>query len=477
MVAEEQSLVSDRRFWAVEALICVLCGLFFVLVADRRLADIHGLSPWNTADFVDYCSAVLNMAGEQAPWPTKRSQLAGLLPQLFYGGSGVTYALRAGAVLSTFLLGCGLYGWGRLLAGRSAGVFTVIAALSFAPVTRLPRMLTFYPEVAAMLVIGAALVTAGLLSKKPKGLGWAGAGIGLVLCADVRGLVWAVPWMAAALWGLWKSDSRRTAAKWLMVPIGISFLIGRWSFPAGTESFESQLDVRPLYHEVHDSQMPEHLPPYGEGGAFVWGRSAPWRLPQTGAFILHQLTIPPPPNFPPDVSAFSQDNHLKPLVKVWWIAALLAVGLFWRDRRTLAVLGVGVLPFAVGFVAQHGMAEIFARFLAQILPGLAVLIGVCAARVVERCPGPGQKGTRWVLLRQVGAGGIGLMLVLGTLASPISPHANWRRPWPYVGELERVQPDRPAPDLNSLGDACVLGLERDVELSEWLPSGSGLRRR
>jgi hypothetical protein len=461
------------RKWGPEALLCLLSGALFVFLADKRLADVHGLAPWNTADFVDYCAAVLNMAGEDAPWPTKRAQLPGLLPLVFYEGAGMAGALRAGAVISTFLVGCGLYGWGRVLAGRTAGLLSVVAALAFAPVTRLPRMLSFYPEVTAMLVIGAALVTAGLLSKKARGLAWAGAGIGLVLCADVRGLVWAVPWMGAALWVLWKSEARRTAAKWLFVPLMLSFLVGRWSFPAGTESFESQLDVRPLYHEVHDSQMPEHLPPYGEGGAFVWGRSAPWRLPQTGAFVLHQLGIPAPPDFPPDVSAFSQDDHLKPLVKVWWMAGLLSVVLFWRDRRVLAVLGVGVLPFAVGFAAQHGMAEIFARFLAQLLPGLAVLFGICVGRVVDRCPGLGKEGTRWHFGRQIAAVGMGLVLILGNLASPVSPHAGWRRPWPYVGEIERVHPERHAQDLNERGQACVEGLRSDQAAGRWIPSGSG----
>jgi hypothetical protein len=156
---------------------------------------------------------------------------------------------------------------------------------------------------------------------------------------------------------------------------------------------------------------------------------------------------------------------------------VLSVVLFWRERRLLLVLGVSVSPFAVGFVAQHGMAEIFARFLAQLLPGLAVLIGVCAGRIVDHCPGPFKIGERWHPARQVVAVWVGLLLVLGTLASPISPHANWRRPWPYVGEIERVAPERPAPDLNARGQACVRGLSADKTADRWIPSGSGARKR
>ena len=472
----KRSAESRRSFWGAEIVLALACGLGFLYLADKRLAGVHGLAPWNTADFVDYCSALLNMAGQDAPWPNKRAQLPGALPLLFFGKMGVAGALRAGAVVSTALVGAGIYAWGRVLAGRTAGVLSVVAALAFGPVTRLPRMLTFYPEVTALLVVGAALISAGLLAKRPKALAWAGAGIGLVLCADVRGLVWAVPWMAMALWRVWKSEARRTAAKWLFWPLALSFLVGRWSFPAGTASFESQLDVRPLYHLRHGSQMPEHLPPYGEGGGFVWGRSAPWRLPQTGAFILHQLTIDPPPGFPPDVSGFSQDNHLKPLTKIWWMAGVLSMVLFWRDRRTLGVLAVSVLPFALGFAAQHGMAEIFARFLAQLLPGLAVLVGVCAAHLVNVVPGPGKEGDRFSILRQMAAIGVGLLLVLGTLNSPLSPHAAWRRPWPYVGEIERVEPRRPAPDLNAMGQACVADLQSKEADGLWFLSGSGKRR-
>ena len=473
MVAEKNS----RGFWAIESLLAACAGLVFVFLCDQRLADIHGLSPWNSADFIDYCSGLLNMAGEDAPWPSKRSQFAGVLPLMMKPAFGVVGAFRAAALVSTFLVGAGLYAWGRLLAGRLAGLLSVVVALGFAPITRLPRMLNYYPEATAFFVIAAAMVCAGLMHPKRRGLAWAGAGIGLALCADVRGLVWAVPWMAAALGVLWWStENRKQAAKALFIPIAISFVVGRWAYPAGTASFESQLDVRPLYHEVHGSQMPEHLPPYGEGGAFVWGRSGPWRLPQTGFFVLHQLTIDPPPNFPPDVSAFSQDNHLKPLKKVWGFAVVLALFALRKRRRTLAILAVSVAPFAVGFVAQQGMAEIFARFLAQLLPGLAVLLGVGLAVLLEAIPLPTSRTALFSRARTAGAVLLGLAIVLGTLSTPADPYASWRRPWPHVGELNRVDPRRPAPDLNPMGVACVEALESEPESLDWMPRRQGRSR-
>jgi hypothetical protein len=73
----------NRAFWGVEILLAIASGLGFLFLADKRLAEVHGLAPWNTADFVDYCSAVLNMAGQEAPWPTKRAQLPGSLGVLF----------------------------------------------------------------------------------------------------------------------------------------------------------------------------------------------------------------------------------------------------------------------------------------------------------------------------------------------------------------------------------------------------------
>ena len=459
---------SRRKFWGLEALLAVASGLVFVLACELKLADIHGLAAYNSADFIDYCSGLLHMSGEEAPWPAKRSKLAGLLPLWMTVRYDTVEAFRAAALLSTFLVGAGLYTWGRALAGRTAGLLSVVAALGFAPITRLPRMLNYYPEATALFVIAAAMVSVGLVSAKQRRLGWLGAGVGLALCADVRGLVWAVPWTLAGLLVIWRlTAERRLALRAFLVPILLSFFVGRWAYPAGTASFESQLDVRPLYHEVHGSEMPEHLPPYGEGGGFVWGRSAPWRLPQTGVFVLHQLTIPPPPNFPPDVSEFSQDNHLKPLNRVWWGAAFLAAVVLRKRTRILVALGVSVAPFAIGFAAQHGMAEIFARFLAQLLPGLAVVIGVALAGLLEALP-LGRTG-RVSAAKTLGALGLAWACVMGVVSTPLSPYASWRRPWPYVGEIQRVNPERPGPDLNALGEACVSGLDGEADLDKWVP--------
>ena len=231
-----------RVFWTTEAVLGLVAGLVFVWIADGRLADIYGLSPWNSADFIDYCSGLLHMSGEDAPWPIKRSKFAGLIPLGLKPSYGLVGAFRAGALVSTFLVGAGLYAWGRVLAGRAAGLMAVVAALGFAPIVRLPRMLNYYPEATAFFVIGAAMFSAGLMHPKRRGLAWAGAGIGLALCADVRGLVWAVPWTAAALWAIgWGGENRKSAAKAFVLPLILFFFVGRWAYPADTASFESQL--------------------------------------------------------------------------------------------------------------------------------------------------------------------------------------------------------------------------------------------
>ncbi len=466
----------DWKPWLAELLLGGLCGLLFLVLADRYLADIYGLAPWNSADFVDYCSGWLNMTGEEAPWPIKRARLPALLPVLASHGGGMMDSFRVGAVISTFVIGSGLYAWARILAGRTAGMLATIAALGMAPMTRLPRMLTFYPELTATIVVGAALVSAGLLNRDRRALAFAGAGIGLVLCADVRGLAWAVPWMAGALAMLWWSKHRRTSALCLFVPLALSFLVGRWSFPPEAASFEAQLDVRPLFHEV-GSTAPEHLPPYDEGGAFVWGRSPPWDLPRTGLFVIEQLRLEAPPDFPPDVSHFTREARLEGLDRAWWAGAIAACVLLFRGRRRLAVLGVTVLPFALGFHAQHSMVQIYVRFLGQMLPGLAVLVGVSLGWALDHLPGPGRPGSpsNW---GRVGLGSaLALLLVLGVLPSPLSPYANWRRPWPHVGELDRVAPGARSENLDPAAAACAAALSREQEDGHWIPSGPGRPRR
>jgi len=434
------------------------------------------LDRFNTADMVDYCNAILHLGGEaDVAWSLKRSRLTGVLATALASSEGIMSGLRGSSIVATGLIGSGLYLWGRAASGRTAGLIAVAAALAFSPLVLLPRILTFYPMVSAFFVLGAVGVTAGIVRRSPRALGLAGAGIGLALLADVRGLVWAVPWMAGALLAVWRSTDRKRALLWLMAPLVLSFGLARWSFPAGAVSFEKQLDVRPLFL-IYGSDDAAHQPPHDTGGDFVWGRSGPWRLPQTGWFVMQQLQLKAPPNFPPDVSQFVSDDHLSPMVPVWIGAGLLALGACIRRPRTALAVAATAAPFAIAFHGQMGMAEIRVRFLCQAMPGLAMLVGVGLGEVVDMLPGP-MKGDKQHShpVRALIAGGLVLAVTMGEISTKASPWARWRRPWPIVGELVQVHPGAEGKStLSARKQICAQALDRDAAADKWIPA---MRRR
>ena len=462
--------------WLIDGLIAIVCGIGFWWITFEKLGRAHMLDPWNTADLSDYCNGILHLLDEpNVPWSIKRSKITAWAATPFAEAAGIMTALRTSSAAASALVGGGLYMWGRVAAGRTAGLVAVISGLALSPLVLLPRILTLYPMVSAFFVLGAVGVTAGIVYRSPKALAFAGAGIGLALLGDVRGLVWAVPWMAGALLAVGYSANKRTALKWLLAPLAISFLIGHWSYTEDAVSFEAQLDVRPLW-EMYGSRDPAHQPPYDTGGDFVWGHSGPWRLPQTGLFILNQLSLTAPRGFPPPVSAFAADNHLEPMIPLWIGGGLLALlGLISRPRAFLAV-AVSVAPFAIAFHGQTGMAEIRVRFLCQIMPALALLIGVSIGRLVDSMPGP------WASahgeshpIRTLTAGGVLLAIVMGEISTPASPWARWRRPWPVVSELLVMHPDSEL--LGEMSDRkkpCAQALKRDQDQGLWIPP---IRRR
>jgi len=465
-----------RAPWLTDGLIAILCGLGFLWLADGKLGRVHMLDPWNTADMVDYCNAILHLSTDpDTPWSLKRSRVTGLVAAALAGDRGIMGALRGSSVIATVLIGGGLYLWGRVASGRTAGLIAAATGLAFSPLVLLPRILTFYPMVSAFFVLGAVGVTAGIVRKSPRALGLAGAGIGLALLADVRGLVWAVPWMAGALVAVWRCSSRKQAALWLLAPLLGSFLIARWSFPEGAVSFEKQLDVRPLY-VIYGSDDPAHQAPHDTGGDFVWGRSGPWRLPETGWFVMRQMWLEPPENFPPDVSHFVSEDHLSPFVPVWFGAGLLALGAAIRRPWAALAIAATAAPFALVFHGQQGMAEIRVRFLCQAMPGLAMLVGVGLGGVIDMLPGPLKgKESQSHPVRAVLAGGLVLAVTLGEISTAASPWARWRRPWPVVGELVQVHPNAQKKDqLNERKQICAQALLRDEAAGHWIPP---LRRR
>jgi len=459
----------------------LLAGLLWVAASDGWLAERFLFGQWMSADFADYCLGILsNLQNAPDLWPTKRSRLAGWLPSVLAGPLGILGGLRGAALLSTFVSGACIYLWAALLGGRTAGVLATTLALALAPITFLPRSLSFYPPMTALLLVGAVCVTHGLLRRDVRGMVWAGVGLSLVLLVDVRGLVWAGLWGLGCLgWvaGVFRGRARRLALGALALPLVLSLPLGRLAYPEGAEPLERQMDARPLYNKA-GSTDPAHAPPWDAGGAFVWGRSTPVDWVSTVGFLWRQSQLDPPAGFPPKSSRFTAKHRIEPLTPLWPAALLLAVGVLGRTRRgALGVLLVTAAPFGVAFWGQLSLAEIFQRFLAQLLPGLCVLAAVPLGILLEGVPAVRKRPPVQGRVVPMAAGGICLLLIHGVGSTPLSVHATWRRPWSPVGSVFRFHPDSPALSLAGGEAACLAEITRDGEKGRWLPVSPDRRHR
>ncbi|MEE2750226.1 MAG: hypothetical protein VX519_02250 [Myxococcota bacterium] len=466
-------LDTSQNWTLTDWVLAVGSGCLLLVASETWLADRYMSGPSTSADFQDYCWGILSsLESDSELWPAKRSRFAAL-PALFLAEPlGILGALRRAAQLATVLVGFGLFGWARLLAGRTAGLSAIGIALALAPMCLLPKMLSFYPFMTAVLVLGGLMTTRGLLSSSPKGLLWVGTACALALCVDVRGLVWAVPWGLAGIWRASTSQKPKLALTCLLIPIVLSAPIGRWAYPEHALSLESQMDARPLFYKA-GSTDPTHAPPYEYGGEFVWGRSTPLEWPATVAFVTQQANLEPPADFPPKNTRFIVDNRVRPLIPIWIGSALFALIALGRPRGPALALVASVAPFALAFRGQLELAEIFLRFQAQLLPGLCILLGVCIGATLERLPLP--KRLSWAQAPAVLI--LLMLLVSGVGSTPLSQHANWRRPWSPIDHLVRFHPDTPAVDLSEAESRCTQAMADDQREGKWVPLSSARRTR
>jgi len=324
----------------------------------------------------------------------------------------------------------------------------------------------------AILVLGAWLASIGLTSSKPQSILAIGIACAAVLCIDARGLVWAAPWGVAGVLLAMRPSNGPQQLLLLFLPLIVSIPLARWAYPEDAMSLEAQMDARPLFYKA-DSSISKYAPPYDSGGDFVWGYSTPLDWPATAKFIWQQSQLEPPADFPPADSRFTVDNRVKPLIPFWISTGVLALFLLRKKPRKLFAAAVSIAPFALAFRAQLDLAEIFLRFQAQLLPGLCVLAGICVGGLAELIPLP-QKLSRLktpsILLALI-------LLVSGVISTPLSRHANWRRPWVSIDHLVRFHPDTPAIDLNAAEARCTQTMAEDKTLGRWTPPSAARRTR
>ena len=362
----------------------------------------------------DYCGGAAWFTAEDAPWPRRRSRLAGLLPGLLTPVLGALDALVVGALLGCAMLVGGLLLWGSSLAGAHAGVSAALLVSALAPLAVLSRHLSFYPVIAGGLTLSAGLVAWGLQRDTAWGLAAVCTGVALAPLWDLRGIVWCLALTGlAVLLGL-LSEGRRWRLAALAGALALSWGAGRLVYPSDAVSLEEQ-----AWQAVHLQALASQQS-RGQHGipeqptSTVWGWGSPLSIP---AGLVTVATIAD--EAPLRSAEFALDDRQ---LRAWSVplclAGLLAVIGLRRDPRRLAILVATSAPFLLAWIdaARFGRAEL--RQLALATPGVALLLAVGLGMIGQRLDGP----KRWLPVALVA-----VMLLPGL---PLSPGAGWRTPTP-----------------------------------------------
>jgi len=412
-----------------EAPIALAVGCVVGVSAFTWYANFYLGGAVTTDDLLDYCSAVAALSHDRPEaFPAKRALLPALPPWLLEPYLGVFDALLASAVVGTALCGAGLYLWGSALVSRLAGVAAAASMLTMAPMAMQARMPSFYATINGLLALSASLTTAAVRTSRPVHHAAASTAIGLALLADVRSLVWALPFVGTLLASvaLVRGPSRGARLVAIFLPLAISHGFGTVGYPENAVSLEEQLDVRPLFH-MHGSRTAEVLPPYEYESGYVWGRTPVRQIPATIATLIELSRVEPPSDVRMNVPASFHRHHVQPWLSTAAIVLPLSLVVVARRRRRLvaALLGTGA-PYLVALWGQQHMVEPQARFLTQSLPVVALGLGVSFAWIISSVPAPGGRHGR---IRSVVGLAIVLVIATGILPTPLSPAAGWRMRW------------------------------------------------
>ncbi|MCK6519123.1 hypothetical protein L6R46_29175 [Myxococcota bacterium] len=446
----------------VGALFAALCGLWlarFYLIGDNFLCS----------DFHEYCSSVSALAMDEPERFTKQRSAAAALPAaLISRHTGLIDGMAWAGLLSSGLIGAGLYLWGRAAHSRLAGISAALSAATMMPVVVMSRTLSLYDEMTGWFVLGGAGAAVAWRQRSPGALFFAGIGVGLAGLADFRGLFWAVSYLGlglvAAIWpapgvaGLGRRLLRTVLNLTAFVlPVIYAWRLGPWAYRFNI-SLEEVMNPRQRFVEWGFTD-PALTAPFRAESAFIWGSSPPEDIPKTILWVMRETAVIPREAWDTDDLHRLLAEHVTPWTPLWVAAcALTALSLLRgpeRFARLVVVFGAGV-PFFMAFKGAVELQRAQLHYLGSSMPVFAVWMGVAWASLCEgaapsalSAPLERLRGwiwaplSRWprlaekVLPSARGVLGVGFLalFVLGVLPSLVSPQASWRRRWAY-GEGE-----------------------------------------
>ncbi len=424
------------RWWDVP--LGIALGLMWTILCCDWLSHFHtdamGIF---YADLIEYCNGVSTKSLLGIGASNKRSAFAMLLPRYFAQTEGVFDGLAMGAVFGQIGIGALMYWWGSLIGGRRMGISVLLLASVAAPLTFISRVLSSYPAMSLCFVAGATGTMWGIKSQRLLPTFLAGIGLGMTLLADTRGIVWALPWFCGLVGSICLRGSLGNKFGRLLalgIPLYISHQYAPSVYVFDAIGIEPQVDIRPsLYHWLQI-----YPPPYEYSSNFTWGMAPLSDLPKTIWFLFEQTQLVVPPS--------ERDAGMelgRAIAQFYWEWAVLGMIMAWvyfaKKPWTLIAVGISVSPFVMTFHGALTMLEEHIRFYIQTLPGIIILWTI----VWEQGVSLWEYSTRWIsktwipIIKVPLRFGLNwllplyllLNLVLGSIDSPLSPTANWRRDW------------------------------------------------
>lgn len=378
LTSEEKEETGAQTIWMLLGA-TILVGL----VGFLSVYPIHLPISYYDSDFLDYCIGIEALDDIKLRTPSKRSNLAAMLPYLASKMLGVINGLAFSSILCTLLLIAISLRWTQELRSGPLTLWTTaIITVAMGPVMSLLRIINFYPQVVLATFLGAWWVDRALRKPTIINLFLAGCSVPLVMMIDVRGLIWGL-WFALLLigicgLGLWKRRWWTLPA--IGLPLWLGWPLGRWAYHRLHSPLSRQLDIRPLYNKV-DPGNPLYQPPHSQPDGFLWGRSTFGDLWEELVFLVEQAQLPTP-------QAFYQFSSVSSSVQSYWtvcfVLLLLSLGwLGWRRNKNSLQAALVLVPFFVSFWKLPDVVEPHIRFYAQCLPGLLVVIAVATSDVLE----------------------------------------------------------------------------------------------
>lgn len=403
-----------------------LCLVLFFSDSFQRITYFE-------TDFSEYCIAVSNFGSWDAMIPPKRSRLATLLAGSLHRYFSTIDALAIGAIISTFISFFSVYGWGKMIGGRRAGLGAVFMLSMLSPFVLLPRFLNFYPEIVAMTLFSAFSVSCFFRYRSCRTALLAGIGVAGVLLIDLRGVVWAGVYSIGIVLGILFSQQgfgkKLQLLGCFILPLYLSWFGAWWSYPSYATSLEKQIDVRPLFVGF-DEGNPMLQPPWKIDSHFVWGRTKVQDIGKTLEFLWEQRQIPVPEKFLSwQNKKGEQLGYNSFLMSLFWLTFIPSLLLKKVNRFALLV---SVFPFFFMFQSLN-MVEAHLRFYLHALPALVVPAGIVMSVWRKK-----RLLSGWLVF--AGFGLILLALFQSKDLTPLSPKADWRIKWAIQKlELQAIQ--------------------------------------